>query len=86
MKLHVALCALLFAGCATTSSPRVTKAEQASLKDGAAPGGSSQQQAELVRVETPAGAFLVSPPQVEDFKKVLSGDPTPASYSADVNW
>lgn len=83
MKLHVALCFLLFAGCATTSSPH---AAQASLKSAAGTVGTTPEQAELVRVETSAGAFLVSPPQAQDFKKVLSGEPAPASFSADVSW
>lgn len=78
MKLHAALGFLIFAGCAT-SSPHTLKAEQQ-----ASPAG-TEQLADPVRVETPAGTFLVNPSHAEDFRKLLAGEPTSKDfYAADV--
>lgn len=76
MKLHAALCFLALTACATTPSPRATDTVEASLEGGGGPGGSVPEQHEPLRMETPAGTFLVSPPHVEDFKKVLAGEPS----------
>jgi hypothetical protein len=82
MKLYAALCFLVFAGCATSSSPRALSAAEASLEGGGGPGGRTQEGAEPVRLETPAGAFLVSPEHAEDFKNALAGEPTPMPFYA----
>jgi hypothetical protein len=84
MKLHTLLCFLAFAGCATPSS-RAPSAAEASREGGGGPGGRSEEGAEPVRLETPAGAFLVSPAHVEDFQKLLSGEPTSKSFHAGVD-
>ena len=36
--------------------------------------------AEPVRLETPAGTFLVHPNNAEDFSKLLAGEPTEKQY------
>lgn len=81
MKLHAALCFLAFAGCAT-SSPQALNAAEATWEGGGGPGGRLQEGAEPVRLETPAGDFLVSPGHVEDFKRVLAGEPTRIPFYA----
>lgn len=84
MRLQTLLCLLVFAGCATTSS-RALSAVEASEEGGGGPGGRSHEGAEPVRLETPAGDFLVSPAHVEDFKKVLAGEPTAKPFHAGVD-
>ncbi|HYH96376.1 hypothetical protein [Hyalangium sp.] len=81
MKLHAALCFLVFAGCATTSSPRAMSALEES-EGGGGPGGRTLEATEPVRLETPAGTFLVSPGHEEDFKKALAGEPTRIPFYA----
>lgn len=81
MKLHAALCFLAFAGCAT-SSPL---ALNAAWEGGGGPGGRPQEGAEPLRLETPAGDFLVSPGHAEDFKKVLAGEPARIPFYADID-
>lgn len=64
MKRHAALCVLILSGCGTVA---------ASLgEDGGPPGP--------VRLETPAGTFLVHPNNAEDFGKLLAGEPTAHQY------
>jgi hypothetical protein len=83
MKLHTALCILTFAGCATAPSPRATNVSEAALEDGGGgPAGGPQQAEYPVRLETPAGTFLVSPHHAEDFAKALSGQPTQTHFFA----
>ena len=82
MKLHAALCFLLFAGCATAPGLRAPDAAEASVQGGGRPGGRARQTTYPVRMETPAGTFLVSPPHAEDFKKVLAGEPTSQPFLA----
>jgi hypothetical protein len=82
MKLHTALCCLLLAACATPSSQGTGSAAETSLEGGGGPGGRASEAREPVRVETPAGSFLVSPAHEEDFKKVLAGEPTPVPFFA----
>jgi hypothetical protein len=83
MKLHAALCFLLFAGCATVPASRAPDAAEASVEGGGGgPGGSPQQSTYPVRMETPAGTFLVSPPHAEDFKKILAGEPASQPFLA----
>ncbi|MDY7228910.1 hypothetical protein [Hyalangium rubrum] len=76
MKLHAALCFLVFAGCATVPSG-------AALSDGGGgPVGSTLEQAAPVRLQTPAGTFLVSPQHADDFAKALAGEATPTPFYA----
>jgi hypothetical protein len=84
MKLHILLCFLVFAGCATTSS-RALSAVDVSQDGGGGPGGRSAQGVEPVRMQTPAGDFLVSPAHAEDFQKLLSGEPTSKPFHAGVD-
>jgi hypothetical protein len=78
MKLHAALCLLALAGCATLPSPRSTQAESFSGSGG--PAGDVQAVPEPVRMETPAGTFLVHPNNAGDFSKLLAGEPTDKQY------
>jgi hypothetical protein len=83
MKLHAALCCLIFAGCATAPSLRAADVSQAALDDGGGgPAGGAQEAGGPVRMETPAGTFLVSPGHAEDFVKALSGEPTQTRFFA----
>jgi hypothetical protein len=80
MKLHAALCLLLLASCATVPSPR---SSDFSLVPGSGgPAGDSHTVPEPVRLETPAGSFLVHPNNAEDFAKMLAGEPTDKQYFA----
>jgi hypothetical protein len=79
MKLHAALCFLVFAGCTTTHSTNVS---DAASEGGGGPAGSSEELAQPVRLETPAGDFLVSPRHAEDFAKALAGEATPTRFYA----
>ncbi len=74
MKLHAALCLLALTGCATVASTRPTQAEPFAGSGG--PAGDEQP----VRLETPAGTFLVHPNNAEDFGKLLAGEPTDKQY------
>ncbi|HYO74812.1 MAG TPA: hypothetical protein VEU33_52950 [Archangium sp.] len=78
MKLHAALCLLTLAGCATLPSPRSALAEPVAGSGG--PTGDVQAVAEPVRMETPAGTFLVHPNNAGDFGKLLAGEPTDKQY------
>jgi hypothetical protein len=69
MKLRAALCLLVLAGCATVPSMR-----SSDVSPHAVP--------EPVRLETPAGSFLVHPNNAEDFAKLLAGEPTDKQYFA----
>jgi hypothetical protein len=82
MKLHAALCCLLFAACATTSSQGTRPSAETLQDGGGGPGGRTEQAREPVRVETPAGTFLVSPGHAEDFQKLLSGEPSRVPFYA----
>ncbi|WP_224243362.1 hypothetical protein [Hyalangium gracile] len=80
MKLSTALCFLVFAGCATASQHAVT-AQESSLQGE----NGSEQMADPVRLETPAGTFLVNPEHADDFQRLLAGEPsTKPFYAADV--
>ncbi|HEX8820022.1 MAG TPA: hypothetical protein VF794_08875 [Archangium sp.] len=72
MKLHAVLCVLALAGCATLPPPP-------SAGSGG-PAGDSNTVSEPVRLETPAGSFLVHPNNAEDFAKLLAGEPTAKQY------
>lgn len=78
MKLHAALILLALAGCATVSSSRSSDAEP--LAGSGGPGGDVHGGSEPVRMETPAGTFLVHPNNAEDFAKLLAGEPTDKQY------
>jgi hypothetical protein len=78
MKLHAVLCLLALAGCATLPSPRSTQAESVAGSGG--PAGDVQAVPEPVRMETPAGTFLVHPNNAGDFSKLLAGEPTDKQY------
>ena len=78
MKLHAALCLLVLAGCATVPLPRSSGVEP--LAGGGGPAGEVRVVPEPVRMETPAGTFLVHPNNVEDFAKLLAGEPTEMQY------
>jgi hypothetical protein len=82
MKLHAALGFLVFAGCATAPFSRAMSALEASEDGGGGTAGILQETPEPVRVETPAGTFLVSPRHEEDFKKALAGEPTSTHFHA----
>ncbi|WP_309891254.1 hypothetical protein [Archangium sp.] len=74
MKLHAVLCVLaLVAGCATLPSPRPNEGS-------GGPAGDVDGVPEPVRLETPAGSFLVHPNSAEDFSKLLAGEPTAKQY------
>ncbi len=77
MKLHAALCLLALAGCATVPSTRSNPLE---VPGGGGPAGDSQALPEPVRMETPAGTFLVHPNNAEDFTRLLAGEPTKNQY------
>ncbi len=78
MKLHAALCLLALSGCATVVSPRSIPSEPVTGSGG--PAGDVQGVVEPVRMETPAGTFLVHPNNAEDFGKLLAGEPTAKQY------
>ncbi|HEX8697988.1 MAG TPA: hypothetical protein VF815_04075 [Myxococcaceae bacterium] len=82
MKLHAALCLLVFVGCATTQSTQGMSAAEAASEGGGGPAGSVEAPASPVRLETPAGTFLVSPGHAEDFAKALAGEATPTHFYA----
>jgi hypothetical protein len=79
MKLHAALVLLTLAGCATVSSPRSRDAEPVAGSGGPA-GDARREASEPVRLETPAGTFLVHPNNAEDFSRLLAGEPTDKQY------
>ncbi len=80
MKLHAALCLLVLAGCATVPSMRSN--DLALVPGSGGPSGDSLVVPEPVRLETPAGSFLVHPNNAEDFAKLLAGEPTDKQYFA----
>ncbi len=83
MKLYAALCFLVFAGCATTQSTQATSVSEAPSRGPAACRLAAWKSlASPVRLETPAGAFLVSPRHAEDFAKALAGEATPTHFFA----
>ncbi len=74
MKLYAPLCLLALAGCATVLSP-------GSIDTGSGgPAGAVQPVSAPVRMETPAGTFLVHPNNAEDFARLLAGEPTEKQY------
>ncbi len=77
MKLHAALCLLALWGCATVPS---TRSNPLDVPGGGGPAGDSQPMPEPVRMETPAGTFLVHPNNAEDFSRLLAGEPTKNQY------
>jgi hypothetical protein len=82
MKLHAALCFLVFAGCATTQSTQAKALAEAAEGGGGRAGSVVEESAPPVRLETPAGTFLVSPRHAEDFAKALAGEATPTHFYA----
>jgi hypothetical protein len=82
MKLHAALCLLVLAGCATVPSPLSSDVERVLMPGSGAPAGDSHVVPEPVRLETPAGSFLVHPNNADDFAKLLAGEPTEKQYFA----
>jgi len=82
MKLHPALCFLVFVGCATTQSTQAMSVSEAASEGRSGPAGSVEELASPVRLETPAGSFLVSPGHAEDFAKALAGEATPTHFFA----
>ncbi|EPX59009.1 hypothetical protein D187_003386 [Cystobacter fuscus DSM 2262] len=78
MKRHAALCLLLLSGCATVSASR---SHQTTCMSGNPESqGDEGGQPGPVRLETPAGTFLVHPNNAEDFGKLLAGEPTEHQY------
>ena len=82
MKSLAALCFLVFAGCATPQATQVVSTSKAASEGGGAPEGQVEQLASPVRLETPAGTFLVSPGHAEDFARALAGEATPTRFYA----
>jgi hypothetical protein len=82
MKTLAALCFLVLAGCATTQSTQTMSVSEANSEGGGGPAGSVEELASPVRLETPAGTFLVSPGHAEDFAKALAGEATPTRFYA----
>jgi len=80
MKSLAALCFLVFFGCATTQTTQVVSTSEAASEGGGRPAGQVEQLAAPVRLETPAGSFLVHPNSAEDFSKLLAGEPTANQY------
>jgi hypothetical protein len=78
MKLHAALCLLALAGCATVPLTRSSDVEP--VAGGGGPAGDARGVPEPVRMETPAGTFLVHPNNAEDFSRLLAGEPTDKQY------
>jgi hypothetical protein len=73
MKLYATLCFLVLAGCATVPAAH-------SLAGGGGPAGATGEGLDAVRLETPAGTFLVHPNNAEDFARLLAGEPTQQQY------
>jgi hypothetical protein len=73
MKFHAVLCVLALVGCATLPSPLPSEGS-------GGPAGDVDSVPEPVRLETPAGSFLVHPNSAEDFSKLLAGEPTAKQY------
>lgn len=83
MKFLAALCFLVLAGCATTQSAQALSVSEALSEGGGGPAGSMEEApASPVRLETPAGTFLVSPGHAADFAKALAGEATPTRFYA----
>ncbi|WNG29060.1 hypothetical protein F0U62_37495 [Cystobacter fuscus] len=78
MKRHAALCLLILSGCATVTASRSNQATCMSGKPESLKGEGGQPGP--VRLETPAGTFLVHPNNAEDFGKLLAGEPTEHQY------
>jgi len=78
MKLHAALCFLVFAGCATAPVLHATQLPEG----GGGTAGGPTDMAAPVRMQTPAGTFMVSPQHAEDFAKALAGESTPTRFYA----
>lgn len=79
MKPHALLCVLALAGCATAPATRSTAQAPAAFTP---PPPELSEVSPPVRVETPAGTFLVSPSHAEDFSRLLAGQPTQQHYFA----
>ncbi len=82
MKSLAALCFLVFAGCATSQTAQVVSTSEAASERGGEPVGHAEQLASPVRLDTPAGTFLVSPGHAEDFARALAGEATPTRFYA----
>ncbi|OJH40795.1 hypothetical protein [Cystobacter ferrugineus] len=78
MKRHAALCLLILSGCATVTASRSHPV--ASLSGRSECQSAERGQPGPVRLETPAGTFLVHPNNAEDFGKLLAGEPTEHQY------
>ena len=78
MKRHAVVCLLILSGCATATAARSdTDALQSTLQGVT---GDSGMPSGPVRLETPAGTFLVHPNNAEDFGRLLAGEPTQHQY------
>jgi hypothetical protein len=79
MRRHAALCLLILSGCATVTASGSHPVESLSGRSECQSGGEGGQPGP-VRLETPAGTFLVHPNNAEDFGKLLAGEPTEHQY------
>ncbi|HLL02123.1 MAG TPA: hypothetical protein VK539_16140 [Myxococcaceae bacterium] len=82
MKSLAALCFLVVFGCATTQTAQVVSTSEAASEGGGRTVDQVEQLASPVRLETPAGTFLVSPGHAEDFARALAGEATPTRFYA----
>ncbi|MFP2960746.1 hypothetical protein ACLEPN_23735 [Myxococcus sp. 1LA] len=69
---------LLFTACATVPAQSVSAGSGGTVAE------EPQALAAPVRLETRSGTFLVHPNNVEDFGKLLAGEPTRQHYSAGI--
>ncbi|WP_426750053.1 hypothetical protein [Myxococcus sp. Y35] len=67
---------LLFAACATVPADRLVAEREGSVA------GEPHELAAPVRLETRSGTFLVHPNNVEDFGRLLAGEPAQHRYTA----
>ncbi len=81
MKLHALCCVLILSACAsvTSSAGGPGASPRASARVGDV-GTSEAVLSEPVRLESPAGTFLVHPNNAQDFKRLLAGEPTQQQY------
>lgn len=78
MKRHAALCLLILSACATVTASNSDPVASPSGRSECQRGEGGQPGP--VRLETPAGTFLVHPNNAEDFGKLLAGEPTEHQY------
>ncbi|AKQ68098.1 putative lipoprotein [Myxococcus hansupus] len=78
MKRYLSPGFLLFAACATAP------VHPLETGNGRTVAGEPRELAAPVRLETRSGTFLVHPNNVEDFGKLLAGEPTRQHYTAGI--